>query len=309
MSLVDPCRRTLGSTGIGVGPLAYGCWRFAGTSVADARAKVEAALAAGMDLVDTADIYGFTGHGDDGFGDAESLLGAVLAEAPGLRDRIVLATKGGICPPVPYDSTPRRLRAAAEASLRRLGVDHVDLWQVHRPDLLAHPAMVAEALGGLVADGLTRSVGTSNLTPSQHSALHHHCVAAGVELVTIQPELSLLHQDPIDDGTLDQAMAHDLVPLAWSPVGGGRLVADDATSGRTGTEAAVVAVLDRLAEREGVDRAAIALAWVLAHPSRPVAIVGTQRPDRIAAAADALRVQLDRSDWYELAAAAGRPLP
>ncbi len=99
-----------------IGPMAYGCWRFAGTDVAAARTKIETALEVGMTLIDTADIYGYDGSAPapgGGFGGAEELLGQVLADTPGLRDRMVLATKGGITPPVPYDSSsalpPRRM--------------------------------------------------------------------------------------------------------------------------------------------------------------------------------------------------------
>jgi predicted oxidoreductase len=150
-------------------------------------------------------------------------------------------------------------------------------------------------------------VGVSNHSPSQVSALIRSCTRAGVALSTTQPELSLLHHGPIDDGDLDQAIELGLQPLAWSPIGGGRLAVPDA--GDDPAIAPVVGVLDRIAEREGVDRTAVALAWVLAHPSRPVAIIGTQRVERITAATDALTVRLSRLDWYDLIAAAGHPLP
>jgi aryl-alcohol dehydrogenase-like predicted oxidoreductase len=91
----------------------------------------------------------------------------VLAAAPQLRDRMVLATKGGITPPVPYDSSPAYLRAACEASLRRMGVDVIDLYQIHRPDLFAHPAEVAATLTGLRDEGKIREVGVSNHTPAK----------------------------------------------------------------------------------------------------------------------------------------------
>jgi predicted oxidoreductase len=289
-------RRRLGASDLEVGPIAYGCWRFAGTSVAEARRKIETALDSGMTLVDTADIYGL---GGPGFGAAEELLGRVLAEDPPLRDRMVLATKGGIVPGVPYDSSGEHLTSACEASLSRLGVDVIDLYQIHRPDLLAHPAEVAEALDGLLAAGKVRAVGVSNHSVTQTAALQSYLEAP---LVTTQPELSLLHLDPIDDGVLDAAMQHDLTPLAWSPLGGGRLATGDAPPG-------LVATLDELAEREGTTRTAVALAFVLAHPSRPIPIIGTQRPERIRQAAAALEVNLSRSDWYRLVAAAGRELP
>lgn len=289
----------LGGDGPEVGVIAYGCWRLAEGDAAAAAAKVHAALEVGMNLVDTADVYGL----DSGrhFGAAEELLGEVLAAEPGLRDRIVLATKGGITPGVPYDSS--RLVVAAEASLRRLRTDVIDLYQVHRPDLLTHPAEVAAALDGLVRAGKVRWVGVSNHTPAQLEALAAHLE---VGLCTVQPELSALALGALDDGTLDQAMRLGLTPLAWSPLGGGRLLAEQVADPKV---AAVAAVLDELAAHHGVDRAAAALAFVLAHPSRPVPIIGTQRPERIRAAAAAARVHLDRRDWYRIAAAAGRPLP
>ena len=205
--LVDAGARRLGGSLV-VGPLAYGCWRFAGTDVSTARAKIEAALDAGMTLVDTADIYGY---GAEGFGAAEELLGEVLRDAPHLRDRMVLATKGGIRPPVPYDSSPEYLRRALDESLRRLGVDVIDLWQIHRPDLLAHPEHVAAALVGMRHSGKVREIGVSNYSAAQFDALQGF---VDFPLVTHQPEFSVWHLDPIDDGVFDQCMARDVRPLA-----------------------------------------------------------------------------------------------
>lgn len=290
--------RRLGDSDLVVGRVAYGCWRFAGSTVEQARAKIETAIDCGMTLIDTADIYGI----DDppGFGAAEELLGRVLEQEPSLRDRMVLATKGGIDPGVPYDSSPDHLRSACEASLRRLNVDTIDLYQIHRPDLLAHPADVAAVLVDLRESGKVREIGVSNHSPSQHAALQARL--GKIRLTTTQPELSLLHLNPIDDGTLDSAMAADVTPLAWSPLAGGRLATGDAPDG-------LVKLLDDLAEREGVSRTAIALAWVMAHPSGAIPIVGTQQIDRITDAASADRVELTRTDWYSLIAAAGRHLP
>lgn len=299
-SLVDASPRHIRGIDAPVGPLAFGCWRYTHHDVARAQRVLEVALDAGMTLVDTADVYGLD-FGGTGFGENESLLGRVLAAAPSLRDRMVLATKGGIVPPVPYDSSPAALRAACEASLRRLRVDVIDLYQVHRPDLFAHPADVAETLLALRAEGKVRAFGVSNHTASQHAALEAHL---GEPLATSQPELSVLHLDPLRDGVLDHCMATGAVPLAWSPLAGGRLAAGDEAP------AAVVAVLDRLADRERVGRADIAVAFVLAHPSRPVAILGSQDPDRLAAAPQALDVALDRTDVYDLVVASdGHPLP
>jgi predicted oxidoreductase len=300
--------RRLGIDGPEVGALAYGCWRFTGTGVAEAQEKVEAALDAGMTLVDTADIYGVGSNGTDrglpaGFGGAEELLGRVLAAAPHLRDRMVLATKGGIRPPVPYDQSHDYLTAACEASLRRLGVDHVDLYQVHRPDVLTHPADLAATLASLVDRGLVRHVGVSNFSVAHTEALAEHLP---VPLVCTQPQFSAWHLDPLNDGTLDWCMRTGATPLAWSPLGGGRLAAVTGA----GSDDALDVVLRRLAERDGVTPPAVALAWLLAHPAGVVPIIGTQRVERIRAAAAATSVQLDRRDWYELLVAArGEPLP
>ena len=300
VSIVDARPRHIRGIDEPVGPLAFGCWRFTHDDVGHAQRVLEAALEAGMDLVDTADVYGLDWEGE-GFGGSEALLGRVLQRAPGLRDRMVLATKGGIVPPVPYDSSPSALRAACESSLRRLGVDVIDLYQVHRPDLFAHPAEVAETLLGLRADGKIRAIGVSNHTAAQHQALEAHL---GEPVATSQPELSVEHLDPMRDGVLDHCMVTGAVPLAWSPLGGGHLATGD------GAKPAVVEVLDRLAEREGVSRADIAVAFVLAHPARPVAILGTQTPERLRASVAALSVELERTDVYELVAASdGRPLP
>lgn len=297
-SLVDDSRRSLGDE-LTCGPLAFGCWRFVGTDVAAGTELIETALDLGMDLIDTADIYGL-GFGGAGLGAAEELLGRVLAASPGLRERMVLATKGGIVPGVPYDSSPEHLLAACEASLRRLGVDHVDLYQIHRPDLFALPHEVAVTLGELVASGKVGAVGVSNHTPAQVDALVRFL---DVPLVSTQPELSAAHLDPLRDGTVDQAQREGLAVLAWSPLAGGRLA--------TGEDLApeLLTVIDELAERESADRAAVATAFVLALPGGPVAILGTQTPARLHEAQRALSVHLDRTDCYRiLVASEGEPL-
>jgi len=261
---------------------------------------IETALDCGMNLIDTADVYGFD-WGGTGFGQVEEILGNVLAAAPELRDRMVLATKGGIRPPTPYNSSPEYLRAACEASLRRLQVDVIDLYQIHRPDLYTHPADVAAALTGLREEGKIREVGVSNHTRAQVAALAAHLP---FPIVSEQPEYSALQLAPLRDGTLDDCMRTGTVPLAWSPLGGGRLATGDDVAPE------LLAELDRLADREGVDRSQIALAFVLAHPSAPIAIVGTQSPNRISSSTAALSVTLGREDVYAVVQASeGVALP
>lgn len=302
MSEIDltPDKRPLGKSGLIVGSIAWGMWRFGNASVTEGRTLVEAALGAGMNLLDTADIYGF--DGESGFGDAESLLGRVLAESPGLRDRMVLATKGGITPPVPYDQSRAYLTTALENSLRRLGADHIDLYQVHRPDILTHPEDLARTLDQMVASGKVRAVGISNFTLSHTRALAQFMSAP---LASIQPEFSPLHLDPMIDGTFDEMMMRDVAILAWSPLGGGRIAEPG-----TAQERAVAAALDAKAEEAGVSRTTAAYAWIMAHPVRAIPIVGTQNAQRIAEIGDVFKVKWTRGEWYEvLVASRGEKLP
>jgi predicted oxidoreductase len=301
LSRSAPPRRKLGKTDLEVSALAWGMWRFAGDDLDAATARVEAALAAGIDFFDTADIYGVGDGG--GFGAAEALLGRVFAHAPSLRQGIVLATKGGIQMGVPYNSSADYLVAACEASLKRLGVERVELYQIHRPDSLAHPAEVAAAFDQLRAAGKIAEAGVSNYTPSQVAALRAYLP---FELASTQPEFSALTIAPISDGVLDQAMRHGFGVMAWSPLGGGRL-GGDSDDARV---KAVAAALDGIANRQGVSRASVAYAWIMAHPSGAIPIVGSQQPERIAASVEALKVSLSRAEWYAvLTAARGERLP
>ncbi|QYU68836.1 aldo/keto reductase [Leptolyngbya sp. 15MV] len=277
-------------------------WRLAdgGRTVADAARLVNAALDSGITLFDTADIYGFDGNG--GFGDAEALLGKVLAAEPALRGRMVLASKGGILPPLPYDQSAAYLPDAIDASLRRLQVERIDLYQIHRPDILSHPQEVARTLEDAVAAGKIGAIGISNFTVPQIEALAHFL---DTPIATTQPEISPLRIDCFENGELDQAMRLGLTPLAWSPLAGGRLL--DPANER---ERAVAAELDRVAGEQGVSRSVAAYSWLLAHPAGIVPIVGSQNAERIAEATKALSIRWTRQEWYAvLVAARGERLP
>ena len=294
--------RTLGSTDIRISPLAWGMWRLAenGRTPQEAVRLVNAALDAGINFLDTADIYGFDGSG--GFGDAESLLGEAMAMEPALRERIVLATKGGIRPPLPYDQSPEYLTEAIDASLARLQVEMVDLYQIHRPDILAHPQEVARTLEDALAAGKIRAIGVSNFTQAQIETLSAFLT---IPITTTQPEISPLRITCFENGELDQAMRMNMVPMAWSPLGGGRLV-----HAETDRDRKVAIALDKVAEGQGVSRAVGAYGWLMAHPAGIVPIIGSQSPDRIAEAAQALEMRWTREDWYAvLVAARGERLP
>jgi len=281
--------QSLTSTGLTLSPLAWGMWRLCGTDIAAADRLVRAALDAGITLLDTADIYG--PDNGEAFGAAEALLGEVLARDPALRARMVLASKGGIVIGVPYDSSAAYIEAACEASLRRLRTDCLDLYQIHRPDQLTHPAELAGVLDRLRQAGKIRAAGVSNYTVAQTRALAAHMA---FPLASLQPEFSALTITPLEDGVLDYAQETGAAVLAWSPLGGGRL----AGAGHDARSRAVIEALDRVAATQGTTRTACALAWVLAHPARPIPIIGSQTPSRIAEATAALSVRFSRADWY-----------
>jgi predicted oxidoreductase len=303
----------IGRTDLTVGRLAYGCWRvarsgnepsdFAITSLA-----VHTAFDAGYTLFDHADIYCD--------GRAEAAFGRVLRESPGMRDKIVIATKCGIRPASQqnvvyrYDSSAAHIIQSAEASLSRLGVEQIDLFQIHRPDWLMDPAEVAEAFSQLARAGKVRHFGVSNFRPSQVAMLQSACAQP---LAVNQVEISLLQLGALEDGTIDQCMREQMTPLAWSPLGAG-LLADGAAellpAQQTYQPGRVVAALDKMALHRGSARTALALAWLLRHPAGIIPIIGSTDPARIRAAVLATEIAMSAGDWYELLhAARAEPLP
>lgn len=309
-------QRTIGTISTAVGPIAYGFWRFAGTTVKEARGKVEVALELGMNLFDHADIYGVDGGGQ--FGDAEALFGEVLKEAPQLRSKFLLATKGGIVLGRPYDSSEAYLSKAVDDSLKRMNVDQIDLYQIHRPDFLTHPAQLASTLEKLKESGKVKAFGVSNYTVAQTRALQAHL---SFPLVSTQPEWSCFQTQALKDGTLDLAMESNLIPLAWSPLAGGKIAWNDSqidhavqANGLSESSAQclkdTIKILDRIAFEQEVSRTAVAIAWTMAHPAQVIPIIGTQNLNRMRDCANATQVQFTREQWNEiLIASQGYPLP
>ena len=278
--------------------LAYGFWRFTADQVDEAIQMIALVREAGIDHLDTADCYG----GASGFGGAETLLGAVRARAPKVLDGAMIATKAGVEFGSPYNSSPAYLKAACEASLKRLGMQRIDLFYIHRPDLLAHPADVAGVLDELVREGKIASVGVSNHTTAEVEALKRYLKAP---LVAHQIEFSAGYVAPLFDGTLDQAMQHDIAVAAWSPLARGGF-ADNGPAELAKTRE----VLAALAEKHGTTINAVAIAFLLAHPAAVTPILGSTNPARVKECVAALKVNLSRRDWYDIVEAArGERMP
>ena len=271
--------------------LAYGLWRYREDEIDAAVEMFTIARENGIDHLDTADVYG----GPNGFGGSERLLGAVRTRAPELFEGAVLATKIGIEPSSPYNSSRDYLTAACEGSLSRLRVERIDLLYIHRPDLLTHPAELAQTLDGLVSSGKVAAIGVSNFTPAQFDALS---LAMKTPIRVHQLEFSAAHVDPLFDGTLDQAMAHGTAVAAWSPLASGRLGE---------SEVAITPAISRLREttkhigkRIGISPAAVALAFLHRHPAPVTPIIGTRKPERLRDCLKANTCTLSRADWYAI---------
>ncbi|MEM8629961.1 MAG: aldo/keto reductase [Pseudomonadota bacterium] len=283
--------------GVEMSRLVYGMWRLGDdidTSPAHVEAKVEACLAQGITTMDQADIYG-------GYA-AEEIFGAALKAAPGLRDKIEIITKCDIVAPVGrhadarvkyYDTTRAHITASVDASLALMGIDVIDVLLIHRPDPLMDHRETGAALDALVAAGKVRAIGVSNFRPWDWTLLQS---AMETPLATNQIEISVLHNEPFTNGDIAFHQEHGQPPMAWSPLAGGALFASG--------NGDVNKVLDRIAEEQGVDASAIAVAWLLAHPSQIIPVLGTNNLDRIARIANATKATIDRQTWFEIYTAA-----
>ena len=298
---------------LSVSRLAYGCWRIAGTwepnevtpeRTAGGLRAVMAAYEAGFTLFDHADIY--CG------GMSETIFGRALKEVSGLKSRAVIATKCGIRKPgEPQPDSPYRydfsgdyIIHSCEQSLQRLGVERIDIYQLHRPDYLMDPAEVAGAFDQLRRAGKVREFGVSNFRPSQLTALQKACP---MRLLVNQVEISLANLSAFEDGTLDQCLTEKIIPMAWSPLGGG-LLGSGAKHLLPAQEnyrpQPIVAALDRIAAAREVSRSVVALAWLLRHPAGIIPIIGSADPANIRDATRAVELTLTRDEWYQLLAAA-----
>lgn len=271
--------------------LVYGMWRIgddADTSADHVRNKIAACLDQGITTMDQADIYG-------GY-EAEEILGNALT--PELRNQIEIVTKCDIVAPVGrytdakvkyYDTSRAHITASVEHSLRLMQIDHIDLLLIHRPDPLMDHHETGAALDEVVASGKVRAVGVSNFRPYDWDLLQS---AMKTKLATNQIEMSLLCHAPFTNGDLAHLQMHGISPMAWSPLGGGALF--DAEN------AGLRNKLKTIAEACGVDDAAVAVAWLLAHPANILPVLGTNNLERIKRIGDAAKVEMDRQTWFEL---------
>jgi predicted oxidoreductase len=275
-----------------------------------AERAVDAALSAGITMFDHADIYA---HGQ-----AEAVFGEVMKRRPGLRDRIVIQSKCGYRmeegTTKRYDFSRDHILKAVEASLKRLGVEHLDILLLHRPDPLMEPDEIAEAFSKLLASGKVNHFGVSNLSSDQIKFIQN---ALPMPLIVNQLDLSLGKLDWVDqgvlmnrkidkvirfpEGTLEHCRMENIQLQAWGSLAQGRFtgrVMDQVTE----AEQQTAALVKRMANEKETTPEAIVLGWLMKHPAMIQPVIGTLNPERIAACGDATRQSelMSREEWYLL---------
>lgn len=292
-----------------------GLMRIQEKSDQEVRALVGAALDAGIDFMDHADVYGADMHG------CERRFAEAMALTPSQREAMTIQSKAGIVREGPYfDFSYDRIVRQVEGSLEALGTDYLDILLLHRPDALVEPEEVARAFDELHAAGKVRHFGVSNHTPRQIDLLKRHVAQP---LIANQIQLSVTHAPSIaghiamnmrdldqsidrDGGIVDYCRLHDITVQAWSPFQAGFF--DGPFLGNP-KFAELNEVIDRLAAQYDVPPEAIAVAWITRHPARMQVVLGTTTPARVTAAAQAADVDLTRAEWYEMFRAAGHTVP
>ena len=322
---------TIPNTDLTVSRLCAGCMRLGGGWDRDvaltkeherqAREFLDAALALDINFFDHANIYAF--------GRAEEVFGRVMRERPGLREKVVIQSKCGIRwaddppgTPQRFDYSSEHIITSVNAILRRLGTDYLDILLLHRPDVLWDGEEIARAFDSLKKAGKVRYFGVSNqnrfqmeylqsflpdpivANQLQMSLLHHGFAEVGISFNQASPG----YPDGLE-GVLEYCRLKGVGLQAWSPLDHGTLTGGD-LSNLPESARKTAALVKEYAEAYGVPVEAVALAWLLKHPAKIVPVIGTSRPDRLAACAKSLGVTLSREEWYRLfESARGKPMP
>ena len=290
--------------------ISLGCMRMSGLSDERVDAVMDTALAHGINFFDHADIYGQ--------GDAEVRFGGYLRRHPSAREHMFIQTKCALHDGL-YDFSKEHILQAVEGSLKRLGVDCIDVLLLHRPDTLMEPEEVAEAFDKLESSGKVRFFGVSNhnhmqmellgtavkqslcINQLQFSVTEAGMVTSGMN-VNMKNAESVMH----DGAFLEYARIHGITIQAWSPFqhgffGGNFVDNDDFPE--------LNAKLAEIGQAHGLSKTGVAAAWILRHPAAMQVIAGTMDPTHLEDICKAADVTLSRAEWYALYRAAGHRLP
>ena len=299
----------LGKTGLQVPTIAVGCMRISQMSEKDASAFVDICLENGANFFDHADIYGG--------GESERVFGKAITAK---RDKVIIQTKCGINSPAKtFDFSYEHITESVNGSLARLGTDYIDVLLLHRPDALVEPEEVARAFRDLKEAGKVRYFGVSNQNPYQMALLQQYM---DMPICANQLQLSVMHTPMIDaginvnmtneaginrdGGVLDYCRLNSITVQPWSPVQFGFIqgcfIDHEGFPEANNT-------LAEIAEKYGVSKTTIAIAWLLRHPARMQPITGTTNLTRLRDCFKATDIRLTREEWYAIYRSAGNKLP
>lgn len=293
--------------------LVLGCMRMPALSVEDAAKMIQTAYNLGINFIDHATCYGG--------GEAETRFGEAIKLTDIKREDLIIQSKTGLrFDNQTFDWSKDYILESVDGILQRLQMDYLDVLLLHRPDLLYEPEEVAEAFDILEASGKVRHFGVSNTMPMQIELLKKY-VKQPLKINQLQLSLEqsqLIDQDLYmnnkttdmslmrDGGALDYCRLNDITIQAWSPLQYGMfqgMFIDNPKFPEMNK------ALEELANRYGVTKAAIAIAWILRHPAKMQVIAGTMNPVHLTEMAEACKINLTRQEWYKLYLASGKFLP
>lgn len=304
----------LGTSGVTVSSVVLGLMRIKSMSNAEIRTLFDTARAAGINMIDHADIYGGERHA------CEKRFGEAVTLSATEREQVVIQTKTGIRKGF-FDFSKEHILASVDGSLKALNTDYIDVLLLHRPDTLVEPEEVAAAFDALQQSGKVRHFGVSNQTPGQIELLK---TAVTQPLVANQMQLSITHANLVAQGIaanmghLDQSVSRDndvlnysrinkITLQAWSPFQKGWF--DGVFVGDRKDYPELNTALDEIATAHGVTPTGIAVAWITRHPANFQVVLGTTNAARVKECAAGSDVTLSRQEWYRLFTAAGHTLP
>lgn len=312
----------MGNTNWTASAVALGIMRMEALSVDDATKSLQTAVDAGINFIDSADIYGM--------GKSEENFGQALKQSGIARDKLFIQSKGGIVTDPArshgsfvfgqrYDFSKQHILEAVDGILERMQIDYLDSFLLHRPDPLMEPDQVAAAFDELQMAGKVRHFGVSNFNPQQFMLVQE---AVSQKLLINQLQFSIAHTGMVDfgmhtnmkdersvdhdGGLLEFARRKGLTIQAWSPFQYGMF---EGTFIDSPKYQELNDLLAQLAEKYHTSKNGIAVAWILRHPANMQVLLGTMTPEHIADSAAGADIELTKQEWYDVYFAAGNDLP
>mgnify|MGYP001010540244 CR=1 FL=1 len=312
----------LGNTNLQASAVALGIMRMVSLNVDDAAKVLDTVTDKGVNFIDSADIYGG--------GKSEEIFGQALKQSGVKREDLIIQSKGGIVLDPKrshgdlvfgqrYDFSKQHLIEAVDGILKRMGIDYLDFFLLHRPDALMEPDQIAAAFDELQAAGKVRHFGLSNCNPMQVELIQS---AISQKLMVNQLQFGVMHTGPIDFGLhvnmsddrsvnhdgeiIEYSRLHNMTIQAWSPYQYGMFEGPFIDNPKFPE---LNKKLQELADVKGVTKNAIATAWILRHPANMQVILGSMNQDHLKESIAGADVELTKQEWYDVYFAAGNTLP